>query len=770
MAAITTGNAAQYSQDALDETRSELAREAAMLYSVAEGRLSEEEFDEAERAGREALVFFRELGNKPAVADTLRILISVYIGKEDVTTAQDMILDELERFREIDDLYGEGAMLLTLTELTSDRVGLDAVHTGTEALGIFVELGDQQMEATTHLAMSNVHRFRSAAKQSLEAATASLELYRSTSDKLGEAKALHSVGAAYGLLDRWSDALKHSKMARAIFQELGATRPDAGEAVSCAAFHEQLRDYASMLQDAEEAMELYSKCDSQRGQAEAAEVIVKAHKLNGDQDTALTVADQALTRSQEAGHKRGQAKALESLVNLNVEKNLSDEALPLAEQALELHRELGDKAGQATMLYIIADIHQAEQRFGESEQAAQEAIYLMKEMGDVRGEGAVVLNILVNVYRSQGKFAEAINRAVEAQELFRKADDQLGEGDALLVYGILFLEIQQADTAVEWVRQAAEIFQDVSDPRRLMEAYLIQYNIHRQKEEPEPAIGCCKQALAQAQNCKDKTLEVNVQLCLVQAYFLQLNRYTTTEGSNRSSREFTEPLNQAEKAATQALKLTEKTESPRRADALFVMAQVHLIGGKMREAEQVAGQAEALFDTSTDKAGAGYCAALRAQVYVYSGRFQEGLTAAEKALEIATEIQDKQLEEQATARLEQIRGTPAQPMFMQQQMVMQSAAEAMPEVSSAIVEEKPKGLDRQQVEDMLMSMLTEMVGVQMEADVPFMDAGVDSLMSIEFRSQVNGAFAGLQLSSTLTFDYPTVRDLTGHIVDKSLAQ
>ena len=44
--------------------------------------------------------------------------------------------------------------------------------------------------------------------------------------------------------------------------------------------------------------------------------------------------------------------------------------------------------------------------------------------------------------------------------------------------------------------------------------------------------------------------------------------------------------------------------------------------------------------------------------------------------------------------------------------------------------------------DMLQTMLRDMMGSDMEQDTPLMDAGVDSLMSIEFRSQVNAAFSG----------------------------
>merc|ERR1712061_458160 len=132
---------------------------------------------------------------------------------------------------------------------------------------------------------------------------------------------------------------------------------------------------------------------------------------------------------------------------------------------------------------------------------------------------------------------------------------------------------------------------------------------------------------------------------------------------------------------------------------------------------------------------------------------------------IAQEIGDGELPALAQERLARVQGT--QQMQMGMMPVQEYIPEAVPEVSSAIEPEKPKGLDALIVGDMLHGMLREMVGVQMESDTPFMDAGVDSLMSIEFRSQVNSAFSGLSLASTLTFDYPTIRELTAHIVEKS---
>lgn len=57
-------------------------------------------------------------------------------------------------------------------------------------------------------------------------------------------------------------------------------------------------------------------------------------------------------------------------------------------------------------------------------------------------------------------------------------------------------------------------------------------------------------------------------------------------------------------------------------------------------------------------------------------------------------------------------------------------------------------------------------GEGVEQDVPFMEAGIDSLGSVQFVTDVSRAFS-LQLPPSAIFDYPTGRALIDHIIEES---
>merc|ERR1712038_1872003 len=148
------------------------------------------------------------------------------------------------------------------------------------------------------------------------------------------------------------------------------------------------------------------------------------------------------------------------------------------------------------------------------------------------------------------------------------------------------------------------------------------------------------------------------------------------------------------------------------------------MGTKFKDVLEGADEAANMYRSCEHKLGEGTAVHLKAQTLHLLGRFQESLESAELALSIAQEEKDSQLEALAQTLISKMKTSNAgqgEMVLMQQQQVEETAAP----VASAVVEEKPKGLDPLMVGDMLHGMLREMIGVQMESDTPFMDAGVD---------------------------------------------
>lgn len=72
---------------------------------------------------------------------------------------------------------------------------------------------------------------------------------------------------------------------------------------------------------------------------------------------------------------------------------------------------------------------------------------------------------------------------------------------------------------------------------------------------------------------------------------------------------------------------------------------------------------------------------------------------------------------------------------------------------------------RREVEQVVMAAAVEIIGAGILADQPLMAGGLDSLGAVELRNALQGRL-GLELPSTLVFDYPTVATMATFIAEK----
>eukprot|EP00049_Salpingoeca_infusionum_P016006 m.319927 g.319927 ORF g.319927 m.319927 type:complete len:4290 (+) comp15991_c1_seq6:393-13262(+) len=96
-----------------------------------------------------------------------------------------------------------------------------------------------------------------------------------------------------------------------------------------------------------------------------------------------------------------------------------------------------------------------------------------------------------------------------------------------------------------------------------------------------------------------------------------------------------------------------------------------------------------------------------------------------------------------------------------------NVSEVQSKLYSAVCE-RILALDRSKqveaVQDVLMATLDEVLGFQPEINEGLMEAGLDSLATVEFRNSLQSLFGGaVKVSSTAVFDFPTVHTLALHI-------
>lgn len=90
-------------------------------------------------------------------------------------------------------------------------------------------------------------------------------------------------------------------------------------------------------------------------------------------------------------------------------------------------------------------------------------------------------------------------------------------------------------------------------------------------------------------------------------------------------------------------------------------------------------------------------------------------------------------------------------------------------VSSKAVSVKV-AMDPEMIRGKIRDEVTNLIGIedaQLEDDTPLMDSGLDSLGSVEFRNQLVKVFKGVDLPSTLSFDFPTVKELVNFVVENA---
>jgi len=213
-------------------------------------------------------------------------------------------------------------------------------------------------------------------------------------------------------------------------------------------------------------------------------------------------------------------------------------------------------------------------------------------------------------------------------------------------------------------------------------------------------------------------------------------------------------------AATEALTVSRKMAiEPSIVAALFSMGQIYVITRRADDAAKIIDEALPMAQRLEDHRAEANLEVLTSQMHIMAGREDKAVEPARRAIEIFKEkLNDSEGEDIGLELIRYVEGGGGQPSGGKQQGDGGEAA------SQAGAIQEYQGPTMEDLVATISDVALSLMGVEsLAGDTPLMDAGLDSLASVEFQNNLQKEFAGVQMPSTLVFDFPSVNTMADFV-------
>jgi len=796
-------------------------RDASRILSEAECTLSTEDNAEAaQRIAKEALDLFRKHSESQGVSDAIRILMCALAEFEEREEALQIGEGQLKAAQEAGNVLHQVTVLQSLAEVATFRCGFEgrcrAMKWAEEAIAIAQSEGNKKLEAYAHLALASAsiqqgvkaHQ-RKLYVKATKALKAALKIFDDCEDdditsRSGQARALHGLSVATGRLEHFRESVAYSREAAAVWQGLGLRKPEALELEFLSRLQLQLGQVKESRKSAEEALKIlislkkattwqgvamrtlvkalirgnklkearklvnrrasvYQEAKDLTGVAATKDAMAEVCMAEGDVEAAAKLVRDAVeimrgTKMKERLFKKLEATLTAEMANFYLQGSKVEDALETARTACSKFEKLQCEVEMATTISTMIMSHLCTDRLEEALEETKRALAIYVKLGDAKGEGLAWINHCSALTR-MGKIDEAYRIAMKARDMFAKEKLLIGEGQALDHLSSLHM------TRGEFMKS---------------------YNCAKRGKTAFHEAACFKQEALLAW-AETEALFAAAQLEEEEKQKL---------GKKSESSDELDRLQQASESAQDALKLSRATgDEFLLMNALQAVAKTDVMMGRHHTALEAVEEALGYSEKRQLGQEKAILLLLKAQVLVITGYEERGIEVAQEAktlleecgpglephIENADDIIEgkykKQNEEFGVASSAPLPMMPSQmPTFGTGGISGRSAgpfqvapqAQALAPASTAAQAPAPSkaGPSLEQILEQVTDIAMSLVGDDdIATDTPLMDAGLDSLASVEFQSALTKEFRGVSMPSTMMFDFPTSREIAGFIKD-----
>eukprot|EP00439_Symbiodinium_sp_Y106_P048760 s3346_g6.t1 len=686
----------------------------------------------------------------------LRLLLHSYRCQGKQSWARKLAEDQLAKpTKAMQHPTGQAMMQLSLAELElADKRQDRAAHLANEALAAFSEMDMPSYEALCLLALAGAASANERHGDAAEFAKDALDRFQQEDDEsqstrgLGRAllalseaeQALQDFAAADRSTEKSLEVFKFGKdeVWQAFVLQMRAGWSYKQDYIRCR--HRDVTSRAKAAEDnpslaavsAEAAMHLWqSNGHPLSREAELAEIACSAFLALNQPEDAIKPLRACLYRARMMADRTIEGHMLYVTIRVNQVLGDIEGAIKVADKSWEVFHELGNRRMELAALRTKCDVQLA----GYSDEELGNAWLQMFRLRDARDESInakKALETAIQRFEAAGQRRRAVEAALElaglsardyssaaemareVRSLCRKHDDVKGEASALLLLGSVLLQRHDNLEAMKAAEEAFELFRQVGDRFREAEALFLVSQAGRQLCTMSKAtvakhwiyfgaaLQAAKDAMALAEHLGDMQLCAHAYVVLAQ---IQVLSAPLLHDALKNAQEASDLFSHLGHAAGTAWSL-------------------ELQASASHNLQNHAAAVEAL-----NKAKLVYAQALAGATSVR--RCEEFILQLEAGQAAATETKGSIEVKQEAPRLPQ-----PDPMSLQ-------------------------GEDR--VMAQLAKILQDLGVEDVHDDDGLMSSGLTSRAAIQLKGEMEQAFAGIHIPSTVAFDYPNIRSLSNWI-------
>jgi CHAT domain-containing protein/Flp pilus assembly protein TadD len=422
---------------------------------------------------KEALLIWRQLGDRSEEASTLLAIGTLYSSLNDNQSSLDYYQQALAIRRELSDRVGEAIMLFSVggaySNLGETQKAIDSYN---QAFSLFQAQNQPDLAADTLVSLGGIYWKVGETQKALDTYDRSLAIHRAQKNKIGEAETLQAIGLIYTSLGEQQKALASYSQALEIQKGEGDLAGQAETLNQIGILYTALGQKQQALDSYNQALQLHQAIQGRlSGAASIANSsqqalilmgIAGTYSASNEYQQALNYYNQARSLLEKAGNRSAQAEVLNQMSFAYARLGDNQKALDSLQSALALQRTIRDPSREAFTLGNIADIYSA---LGEPQKALDyhnQALEIQRRVSD-RPQQAATLNHIAQVYSSLGDYQLGIETYTQALEIFKSIGDRTGTGQTLDNIGNAYRLTGDYAKALEFYNQERAIWREQGD-------------------------------------------------------------------------------------------------------------------------------------------------------------------------------------------------------------------------------------------------------------------------------------------------------------------